>query len=101
MSQGGLVMLNDSPHSPEGNYQVRFLGGPFDGMQAAVPRLENGLAMPVSENALRMACGAPHGQPSLPSSVAFYKLVRLNTRWAYRYIGSTSAREVDLQKWLV
>ena len=94
-------MVNDPPNTPGCTYDISFLGGPYDGMQATVPELEDGLAMPVSENALQKACGAPEGRPSSPSSVAYYQLVRLNARWAYRYIGSTSACEADLQEWLV
>ena len=94
-------MLNNSRHNSTRAFNVEFLGGPFDGMQVNVPELEDGLAMPISENTLLKACGAPEERPSRPSSVAFYQLVHQCGRWGYRHIGSTSAHQADLEGWLV
>jgi hypothetical protein len=93
----------DPRPSPRG-VPVEFIGGPFDGFCVTAPALVEGVALPVSRNALLRAGGESGGQPEPATTIAFYQLERRVNgprRSRYAYIGSISTRQAHLENWFV
>ena len=83
---------------------VEFIGGPFDGHVhlASFPPHELAplASLPVNENMFRMLDNQPPGEKSPASSVAVYELESRLGAYRYRFLGSTSASEFQLQAWM-
>ena len=88
---------------PSAQYQIEFIGGPFDGhlqdISLAPGELAEMVLLPVNENMLRMVQGQHRGPKAVPTSVAMYSLEQHEGRWRYRYGWAASPDALQLSEW--
>jgi hypothetical protein len=79
--------------------EIQFVGGPYDGHKQAFtdPPVMERLALPVNKNMLPLLKGKTLGPPSSTSTVARYKLRKVEGGWQYHFVEAVSTKEIDLQ----
>jgi len=97
MASRGSWSIEEDEAMAANQYEIEFIGGPFDGhhqsLSIPVNSLAETVALPVSRNIFRLLAGY-HAAPDAPAtSIAIYELEIIGSQRRYYFLGATSSSQ--------
>jgi hypothetical protein len=96
-SRGSWSIEEEEETMAANQYEIEFIGGPFDGhrqsLSIPVNSLAETVALPVSRNIFRLLAGYQAAPDAPATSIAIYELEIIGSQRRYYFLGATSSSQ--------